>query len=171
MNHQAENPALQVFDSGSQKETTDDSIPAKNTKQHYDETKQSRTKSPETLMNEKQIESHHNRDTNTVFHQQHYKDRNLVSPKSNAKMITVPTSAIDAKRGETNDTARDTTLEDNHHSDKTRKPRINNNQATMMTAPSYKQKENKCTLVKHVIYTVLLHFQFCCNFRNFSPKS
>ena len=131
MNHQAENPALQVFDCGSQKEATDDSIPAKNTKQ------QTRTKSPETPMDEKQIESHHNRDTITVFHQQHYKDRNLLSPaNSNANMITIPTSAIDAEQGEPTDT-RDTTLKENQHSNKTRKPKHNMNQATMMDAPCF----------------------------------
>ena len=56
-------------------------------------------------------------------------------------MITVTTSVIDAERGEPNDT-RDTTIEDNHHLNKTRKPKHNMNQATMMDAPSYEQKEN-----------------------------
>jgi hypothetical protein len=80
-------------------------------------------------------------DTNTVIHQQHYEDKILLSPKSNAKMITVTTSVIDAEWGEPNDT-RDTTIEDNHHLNKTRKPKHNMNQATMMDAPSYEQKEN-----------------------------
>ena len=94
-----------------QKKDTDDSIPAKNKKQHYDEKKQTSNKSPETLMNEKQIASHNNRDTiieapsTTVFHQQQYKDRNLPTLNSNAKMITVSTSVIDSEQqGVTTDT-------------------------------------------------------------------
>jgi len=91
-------------------------------------------------MNEKQITSHNNQDTITVCHQQQHKERNLLTLSSNAKMITVPTAAIDAEQDVPTDTM-DTGLKDNHHLDKTRKPKNKMNQATMVYAPSDKQKE------------------------------
>ena len=83
-----------------------------------------------------QFASHNNWDTIreapiTVFHQQQYEERNLPTLKNNAKMIMVPTLVINAEQGVPTDT-RDTVLENNHHLDKTRKPKNNMNQARII---------------------------------------
>ena len=41
----------------------------------------------------------------------------------------------------------------------------------VLSCGTCQMEENKCTLVKYVIYTFLLQFKFCCNLRNFSAKS
>ena len=41
----------------------------------------------------------------------------------------------------------------------------------VLSCGTCQMEENKCTLVKYVIYAFLLQFQFCRNLRNFSAKS
>jgi hypothetical protein len=65
-------------------------------------------------------------------------------------MITAPASVTNAKQWVATDT-RDTVLEEDHHPDKTRKPKNNMNQPMMMAEPLCNTKENRTYLMNKKI--------------------